>query len=662
MIGLVSLIAALAVEGRSSRGRAQELGGRLGLSRQPQRVTGTLARLMWVEKQYGWAVRQGVELFLIYSGAVGELRRTIAGQTFDYNEGFCLLADDGECYFWLQGNLKGEPAWVTLGYGNPAVWLARPQPGRTTDRDALIPLVARWMAHLINPTLSYATISLVSLTNRALYLGHESERRSEPVRVRRRSGAGVELREERPIRRQAVLPPYQDPGISTRPLHVLRFFADSLAYALQDFGVYDFLTVHSPRNLMSMMPSDLIWASDEWHENFVDVQGFGTPARAGVVMAHWPDGGRIERLVTARQLEQEGKSLGHCVGGYWPAVRDGRTAIFSYRNAAGIPQATIEVSLVRWSVVQFKGPHNAEVPRGDVRRRVLYYIGDVLGVDTHDMDEDHGGAIIGPEGLPIGIVPDAIQAALRMEGFEAGVIPDDAPKRELLLTLQENTDRLVEAMDRLEALHTEYIHLTNLDGAQRQAYIAMMAEDGHPESTPEEYAELIADEMIPGETDVISAAYSDQIEILVELLNDTLVARDASYAYPFRDITVYHVTDNYNEATGAMLSIWWPDSDRPVFRVHADTETIENFRPSNPGINGKTPAHALVQSSAIWLDSDYSALRLAEMEESPADTVTVVFSDDIGLSEDNVAVIRAAKDAGANVDADMLRLMRGGRG
>lgn len=49
----------------------------------------------------------------------------------------------------------------------------------------------------------------------------------------------------------------------------------------------------------------------------------------------------IEKLSDA--LKYEGEVMGHCVGGYCPAVAEGRTRIYSLRDAKGEPHVTIEV-------------------------------------------------------------------------------------------------------------------------------------------------------------------------------------------------------------------------------------------------------------------------------------------------------------------------------
>lgn len=45
----------------------------------------------------------------------------------------------------------------------------------------------------------------------------------------------------------------------------------------------------------------------------------------------------------AKQLKYEGDTMGHCVGGYCPDVLEGRSRIFSLRDAKGEPHVTVEV-------------------------------------------------------------------------------------------------------------------------------------------------------------------------------------------------------------------------------------------------------------------------------------------------------------------------------
>lgn len=51
-----------------------------------------------------------------------------------------------------------------------------------------------------------------------------------------------------------------------------------------------------------------------------------------------------DRAAIAKQLEYEGNTMGHCVGGYCDDVVSGGTKIFSLRDAKGEPHVTVEVS------------------------------------------------------------------------------------------------------------------------------------------------------------------------------------------------------------------------------------------------------------------------------------------------------------------------------
>lgn len=50
------------------------------------------------------------------------------------------------------------------------------------------------------------------------------------------------------------------------------------------------------------------------------------------------------RAELEKQLKYEGDTMGHCVGGYCPDVLEGKSRIFSLRDAKGEPHVTIEVS------------------------------------------------------------------------------------------------------------------------------------------------------------------------------------------------------------------------------------------------------------------------------------------------------------------------------
>jgi hypothetical protein len=58
----------------------------------------------------------------------------------------------------------------------------------------------------------------------------------------------------------------------------------------------------------------------------------------------FPDGFKWVDLTTEACLKREGGRMGHCVGGYGAAVKEGTTKIFSLRNAKNLPHATLEAT------------------------------------------------------------------------------------------------------------------------------------------------------------------------------------------------------------------------------------------------------------------------------------------------------------------------------
>lgn len=57
----------------------------------------------------------------------------------------------------------------------------------------------------------------------------------------------------------------------------------------------------------------------------------------------WQIANDARRADLEKQLKYEGETMGHCVGGYCPDVLEGRSRIFSLRDAKGQPHVTVEV-------------------------------------------------------------------------------------------------------------------------------------------------------------------------------------------------------------------------------------------------------------------------------------------------------------------------------
>lgn len=82
---------------------------------------------------------------------------------------------------------------------------------------------------------------------------------------------------------------------------------------------------------------------------------------------------KIVELTTTSQLEEEGRSMRHCVGTYAEACRRRHSSIWSIRELRQSGQwysvATIEVNIPTRSIVQFFGRHNA-TPPAELRTRL----------------------------------------------------------------------------------------------------------------------------------------------------------------------------------------------------------------------------------------------------------------------------------------------------
>jgi|APSaa5957512622_1039677.scaffolds.fasta_scaffold00102_12 hypothetical protein len=117
-----------------------------------------------------------------------------------------------------------------------------------------------------------------------------------------------------------------------------------------DYGrvrnMIDWLEEERP-NIMPMSLAEAVDRSDEWHKQFAASASYGSPVTPGLTVVTWPDGWRIDRLVTARECEEEGQSMGHCVGGHWKYVRDGDELIFSIRDETGKPWGTAAIEVDR---------------------------------------------------------------------------------------------------------------------------------------------------------------------------------------------------------------------------------------------------------------------------------------------------------------------------
>lgn len=98
-------------------------------------------------------------------------------------------------------------------------------------------------------------------------------------------------------------------------------------------------------DIMGLHAHDVANRVDEYNKDMALNQG-GSAEDYGRVVHKYPDNWSIQELNSEKLLEQEGDSMGHCVGGggYWPNVRRGDTLVYSLRDHKNEPHATMEIT------------------------------------------------------------------------------------------------------------------------------------------------------------------------------------------------------------------------------------------------------------------------------------------------------------------------------
>jgi hypothetical protein len=80
-------------------------------------------------------------------------------------------------------------------------------------------------------------------------------------------------------------------------------------------------------------------AAEQWQKE----KAIENPPTQGEVVTKLANGWTAQKLTTRKQLEEEGERMVHCVGGYYRAVEQGTSVIYSLRDPEGHPHVTIEV-------------------------------------------------------------------------------------------------------------------------------------------------------------------------------------------------------------------------------------------------------------------------------------------------------------------------------
>lgn len=196
-------------------------------------------------------------------------------------------------------------------------------------------------------------------------------------------------------------------------------------------------------------------ASDEWHRALFDTleadDGRTILHRGEDIMHEWPDGWAVV-MVPPGDCGAEGEAMGHCVGGYAGNVASGRTHIYSLRDPAGRPHATIEVDGVD-SVRQIKGKGNRP-PVEKHARRIKEWLEttrfDAMGCDDffRILDDDDiaqmmaAGALMPFDALPVG-TQDRITAG-QMKGYVEALKHEGGPDRVALAIKRSQGDAYIE--------------------------------------------------------------------------------------------------------------------------------------------------------------------------------------------------------------------------
>jgi hypothetical protein len=215
------------------------------------------------------------------------------------------------------------------------------------------------------------------------------------------------------IRRETVIPfDVTTPFFEKEKWRKLRDLAREKRHTFD--RILDWMDAENP-DISRLSWNELVIATDAWHKSLVQGNAsFRTPVSPGVIIARWPDGTSIHRLLTPMQFQQEGTSMGHCVGGprdyttgqasgsssYIQAARDGRAVFLSYRDAEGVPHATAEIavryhshdpdeeeSFPSYRLNQLQGPEDHPVTDPLVRAR-LSQVGEYLDVGLIDDSDE----------------------------------------------------------------------------------------------------------------------------------------------------------------------------------------------------------------------------------------------------------------------------------
>ena len=141
---------------------------------------------------------------------------------------------------------------------------------------------------------------------------------------------------------------YKKEPIFTIPLHYL----NKLSH------IIDYLNTRTD-NVSNMSVTEVFKQVEDWDKK-LKKQKESTDGKTKVIH-EYSDGYKWVQLLDERSLKYEGSKMNHCVGGYWNAVKSGKTVIYSLRDAKNIPHVTVEYEPKKNIIQQVRGKGNTKL-------------------------------------------------------------------------------------------------------------------------------------------------------------------------------------------------------------------------------------------------------------------------------------------------------------
>lgn len=133
----------------------------------------------------------------------------------------------------------------------------------------------------------------------------------------------------------------------------------------------------------------LMEGSKKWHnENFKIIQrehNRNATMNDGVIY-RCKDGNHFFKLLLPQELDEEGKLMGNCIGGYGYKLKNESSILISLRDEKNLPHVDIEIDVNSSNSLQVLGKENKE-PVQKYKNLILEYAFYALGVEN-EMDKE----------------------------------------------------------------------------------------------------------------------------------------------------------------------------------------------------------------------------------------------------------------------------------